>query len=159
MRFKTPEEKERFTRILAPLLRHPKVQEMKGFVQHGQVSTYDHCLQVAWLCFRWNIDKNLGADEETLLRSAMLHDFYLYDWHHKDGGSHDLHGFIHAKRAMDNAICYFDISPKEQSIIYSHMWPLNLNRVPASKEAWIVCLADKYASLAETLFLRDRAAR
>ena len=39
-------------------------------------------------------------------------------------------------------------------MIRSHMWPLNPERVPRSKEAWIVCVADKLVSLHETLFRR-----
>ncbi len=39
-------------------------------------------------------------------------------------------------------------------VIESHMWPLNLRSVPASREAWVVCIADKCASLYETLARR-----
>ena len=141
-------------RHLAPLLKHHEVKRMKGFIQHGSVSTYDHCRSVAHASFRLNRALHLHADEKKLVTGAMLHDFYLYDWHHKDGGTHDLHGFIHAGRAADNAEKYFHVGKEIQEIIRSHMWPLNLTRLPRTREAWIVCLTDKYCSLKETLFHR-----
>ena len=141
-------------RHLAPLLKHHEVKRMKGFIQHGSVSTYDHCKSVAHASFRLNRALHLHADEKKLVTGAMLHDFYLYDWHHKDGGTHDLHGFIHAGRAADNAEKYFHVGKEIQEIIRSHMWPLNLTRLPRTREAWIVCLTDKYCSLKETLFHR-----
>ena len=127
---------------------------MREFTQHGRVSTYEHCEKVADLSGRINRRLHLHADEETLLTVAMLHDFYLYDWHEDDGGSHDWHGFIHADRALDNARKYFRVSEETAHVIRSHMWPLNLTRVPRSREAWIVCIADKCVSVKETLFER-----
>ena len=85
---------------------------------------------------------------------ALLHDFYLYDWHDDDGGSHRLHGFTHPEQARQNAVEVFDIDEKEQEIIRTHMWPLTLSAIPKSREAAIVCLADKWCSLQETLFMR-----
>lgn len=96
----------------------------------------------------------IGADEEKLAVGALLHDFYLYDWHDDDGGSHRLHGFTHPEQARQNAVEIFDIDEKEQEIIRTHMWPLTLNAIPKSREAAIVCLADKWCSLQETLFMR-----
>ncbi len=140
--------------ILNPLTKDPAVLKMHSFIQHGRVTTYDHCLQVAGLSYRINCFLRAGCDEQSLVRGAMLHDFYLYDWHKKDNGTHDWHGFIHAKRALDNAEKHFTLTEKEKQIIYCHMWPLNLTRIPPCKEAWIVCFADKLVSIKETMFNR-----
>ena len=69
------------------------VQKMKQYPQHGRVSTYEHCLNVAKLSYDINRKLSMHADLHVLLTGAMLHDFYLYDWHSKDGGEHSLHGF------------------------------------------------------------------
>ena len=147
------EEKKNIQLILNGLDTDERVLKMKNFVQHGRVSTYDHCRSVVQLSYQINRRYHLHADERILLRAAMLHDFFLYDWHVKDN-SHRLHGFRHADRAVEHAVREFAISEDEKSVIWSHMWPLNLSRLPRSKEAWIVCLADKLVSLEETLFRR-----
>ena len=48
----------------------------------------------------------------------------------------------------------FNVNQDILQIIESHMWPLNITKIPKSKEAIIVCIADKYCALLETLFLR-----
>ena len=37
----------------------------------------------------------------TLIKGAMLHDFYLYDWHAQDNGEHRWHGYHHAEKARE----------------------------------------------------------
>ena len=130
-----------------------KVQEMKDFIQHGRVSTYEHCSSVAKLSYEIDKRLSLHSDLNVLLVGAMLHDFYLYDWH-KDDGTHPLHGFTHAKDACKNAKVYFNVDDRTGRVIANHMWPLNLLSVPKSREEWIVCVADKCVSLYETLFRR-----
>ena len=51
----------------------------------------------------------------------------------------------------------FGITKKEQNIIASHMWPLTFRHVPTCREAIIVCLADKYCAVVESMFQRSRA--
>lgn len=131
---------------------HALVQSMKKYLQHGSVSTYEHSLHVAKICY-W-IDKSipLKLDERTLLTSAILHDFYLYDWHSESVNRiNRLHGFRHPDVAAENAKKYFHITSKEENAIRSHMWPLTITKVPKSKEAWILCIADKYCAVQEIL--------
>ena len=57
-----------------------------------------------------------------------------------------------------NARNYFQITKKEQNIIRSHMWPLTFRHMPTCREAVIVCLADKYCAVVESMFQRARVA-
>ena len=127
------------------------VRQMRSFRQHGRVSTFDHCRNVAETSIRVNRRLHLHSDESALARGAMLHDFCLYDWHTPDP-SHRFHGFRHPERAVKNAVRLLGIGKKEQQIIRCHMWPLTITKLPRCREAWIVCLADKYCAVRETLF-------
>ena len=140
--------------LLEEYKRNPKVQEMIRYIQHGSISTYEHCVSVTRVSYWLNKRLHLGADEKTLVTGAFLHDFYLYDWHDTGDGSHRLHGYRHADRACDNAVKVFSVNKEIQKIIKCHMWPLNISRLPLTRAALIVCLADKYCSTIETFFMR-----
>ena len=149
------EENRALQELLAEFLNHGQIHEMKKYPAHGAVSTFDHSVRVAAASFLMNRRLHLRADERALVRGAMLHDFYLYDWHASDDGTHRLHGFSHPKRALENSRRYFRLDAREENIIRSHMWPLTLLHVPSCREAVIVCLADKWCSGQETLFKRN----
>ena len=127
-------ERERLSAILEQYDHHPKVQEMREFIQHGDVTTYQHCKNVVVVSCWINHRFHLGADETTLAVGAFLHDFYLYDWH-KQGSFHglrhlfEMHGFSH---------------------------PGSFRHIPTCREAVIVCLADKYCAIVESMFRRTR---
>ena len=87
-----------------------------------------------------------------LLRGALLHDYFLYDWHDPDP-SHRLHGFHHPARALGNALQDFSLDPVEQNIILRHMFPLT-PIPPKYREAILVCLVDKGCSLYEVFARR-----
>lgn len=128
---------------------------MRQYIQHGCVTTYEHCMRVAAISFWLNRRLNLGCDEVSLVRGAFLHDFYLYDWHepHPEAG---LHGFSHPAIALANAEQRYTLNDRERNVIRSHMWPLTLLTPPRCREAAVVCVADKMSSATETLFERQR---
>lgn len=143
-------DRKRIRKILYAYMTNEEVQSMKQYIQHGSTSTYEHCMNVVRLSYWLNHRFHLKADERSLLIGAFLHDFYLYDWHEKSDW-HRLHGFYHPFRACQNAKKFFEIGELEADIIENHMWPLTLRHVPRSREAAIVCLADKCCSLLETV--------
>ena len=125
------------------------VKSMKKYMQHGNTSAFEHSVKVVKLCYKIDQKFKLNANLKDLLLGAMLHDFYLYDWH-KRSLKYGLHGYNHSRIAMENAIRYFDVNENVQNMILTHMWPLNLTKIPKNKEAWILCLADKICSVEET---------
>ena len=139
------------------ILESESFQREKDYIQHGTTSTYAHSLCVAcmsvWLAVRKRHKRN-KVDMKSVVRGTLLHDYFLYDWHEKNE-YHNLHGYTHAKRAMENARRDFSITAKEAEIIYCHMFPLNISRVPHSREARIVCVADKMVAGSETLMIME----
>ena len=146
-------EKTDFSDLVDEISTDERCLRMKQYTQHGNVSTYDHCMNVARTSYRLGKLLRLRLNEKELVRGAFLHDYFLYDWHHHDGR---WHGFTHSDSAARNAAEDFDISPREENIIKSHMWPLTLRHLPRSREAAIVCIADKLCSAKETLFQRGK---
>ena len=82
---------------------HSKGMDMeKRFFQHGTVTVFDHSVAVALTCLQLAALLRLRTDTRSLVRGALLHDYFLYDWHIKEKGR-PLHGTHHARRAMKNA--------------------------------------------------------
>lgn len=127
---------------------------MKKYIQHGQISTYDHVISVVHLSFYLNRRFHLGASDSELVRGAFLHDFYLYDWH-ENGYIGRFHGLHHPEIALKNATERYALSSVECNIIESHMWPLTLFSIPKCRAAFIVCLADKICSCYETVVRKN----
>ena len=125
-----------------------KVQSMRGYLQHGDTTTLDHAIAVAYYSLMLDRKWNLNCDKSSLVRGALLHDYFLYDWHqpHKEYG---LHGFTHPFTALRNAVQDFNLNAVERNMIARHMFPL-VPIPPRYRESMIVCLADKFCSLNET---------
>ena len=144
--------KELFTRGRDILL-DPKAHQMKNFTQHGSTTVFEHCVSVAKfsLLMAYYLEKNLKikVDRDSLVRAALLHDYFLYDWHDKTVPGHNIHGFTHPRTACINADRDFGLNEVEKDIISKHMFPLTF-MPPRYRESVIVTLADKWCALCET---------
>ena len=114
----TIDEMQKFPEI-REILEHDLFHSMIHFRHHGNVSCYEHTMIVAVKTFI--IAKNQNLDFISATRGALLHDFYLYDWHINSPG---LHGFKHPYISLKNAKEYFPVNKIEKDAIKRHMWPL-----------------------------------
>ena len=134
----------------ADILENGNYLKEREFIQHGTTTTYTHSLCVTCISISLALKRNKPIDMRSLVRGALLHDYFLYDWH-ENNKYHNLHGYTHAKRSLENATADFKLNRIEREIIYCHMFPLNITRPPKSREARLVCMADKICASYETL--------
>lgn len=143
-----PEDSE-YLAIVHDILANEKIQSMKNYMQHGNVSCLEHSINVSYMAYCRC--KEQGLDAAAAARAGLLHDMFLYDWHHhrKETGNF-LHGLTHPYVALKNAEESFDLSEKEKNMILRHMWPLTVIP-PKYKEGFILMWYDKVAGFQETI--------
>ena len=139
-----------FRRVLREVLPRGRVAEMKKYISHSDVTVYRHCIKVAFTAYTLAVRYRIRCDLHALVRGALLHDYYLYDWHNPDKGFR-WHGLKHHRFALVNAEREFDLNDTERNIIAAHMFPLTFWSLPRCREAWLVTLADKKVAAEETL--------
>lgn len=122
----------------------------KKFIQHGKTSVYMHSVGVAYISCYLAEKYHLNVDYDSLIMGALLHDYFLYDWHDKENEHKRPHGFYHPSAALANAEMDFELNWRVKNIIKRHMFPLT-PIPPKCMEAWIVCIADKICSTKETV--------
>ena len=145
--------KKEIVKHLSALMQEGPIEENKNYIQHGDVTVFDHCIAVAEYSCRMAEFLHLSVNRKAMIRGALLHDYFLYDWHFKDlKNPHKLHGFYHPSRALHNAQKEYTLTKRQEDIIKKHMWPLTVVP-PMCREAWIVTAADKYCSFMETVHL------
>ena len=143
--------RERFDELSGPILKSGRLYKLASFTQHGTTSTLDHVIAVAYSSLAFAMNAGIDVDEYALVRGALLHDYYLYDWHDHEAAPDNWHGFTHPRHALNNAREDFpDLTSVEEDIILHHRFPL-VPVPPHTKEAWIVTTCDKLCSTAETL--------
>ena len=138
-----------FAEIVIEAMRGSRFAAEEEFIQHGNTSCLLHSIAVAYFCYRIAIKLGfLGFRLNELVRGALLHDYFLYDWHIEPKRSNGLHGFSHPFTAFYNALFDFDLSDVERDIITRHMFPL-VPLIPRYKESCLVSIVDKLCSLYE----------
>lgn len=115
------------------LLTLPEVIETRDHMHHS-IPKHDHLTRSVRMSF--HLSRWLRADLRTCVRAAMIHDI------NSRAGTLTTHGTVAARwaaaRGEDAAVCH---------AIESHMYPLG--PAPISREAWVLVLADKAASLGD----------
>lgn len=135
------------------ILQSENFRATRGHIQHGNVTVNNHCMNVAKYSIALSEKLHISCRQRELIRGALLHDYFLYDWHSREHVPlYKLHGFYHPGIALRNASKEYNLSPVEKEIIKKHMWPLTVVP-PTCREAWIVTSADKWCSLMETLHI------
>lgn len=149
---RTSQQKYIFNNAITDIVKHPAVLKMKNYPHHGVTNCYDHCFHVSYytylICLKLKLNYISGA------RAAMLHDFFLYDWHiHQKQTGQRFHGLTHPKKAYENASKYFNLNEIEKDCILNHMWPVTPLQFPKTMEGWVIVLSDKYCGLLEVFRL------
>ena len=140
--------------LAGDIVSHPQFQQLRTLQHHGAGNTvYDHSVAVARAAYAIARRMRLSGDETaSVVRAALLHDFFGYDWHgerfrrylRRYSGVKRLmrmHAFVHGPLAASRAKHTFGLSSRECEAIARHMFPLAA--MPRTRIAWIVTLADK----------------
>lgn len=134
-----------FFRCLGDAAKKSRLKRMNDYTQHGDTSCLLHTIAVAYYSER--LAGRFSKRRRELIRGALLHDYFLYDWH--DGlPERRVHGFTHPNAALRNALDDFELTDVERDIIKKHMFPLT-PVPPRYRESWAVCVVDKACSVYE----------
>lgn len=133
-----------FTEAVGPLALRPELRQIRRYSHHRNVNRYDHTVRVALLSYR--IARRLGLDARATARAAMLHDLFYHDRTCRPAGYHGWVVLNHPEEAAANARQITDLTPKEENIILSHMWPVS-RHAPHCREAVLVNLVDDWVAV------------
>ena len=145
----SPRRQKLLADTIRELAHEGRFYEEKAAMQHGCTTIYQHSIHVAYVSLFLMEKWHIPLDEISLVKGALLHDYFLYDWHENDA-SHRLHGFHHPNTALRNALRDYKLNKREENMIARHMFPLT-PIPPGCREAWLVCLTDKWCAMKETL--------
>ena len=119
--------------FVTDLLDHPKIVETQQHMHHS-ISKHDHLARTARISYK--LARLMRADIRICVRAAMIHDI------DSRLGTLTTHGRIAAAWAAAKGEC-----DEVCHAIETHMYPFGPK--PRTKEAWVVSLADKAASITD----------
>lgn len=131
-----------FEYIIKDILSNKEFCKTKEKVHHG-INRYDHLVRVAFYTFI--VTKFLRLNYIEATRAAMLHDFFI-DETLTETKYKALQN--HPKYALENAKKYYELTPLQEDIITSHMFPVTYTP-PKYLESWIVDIVDDIAGIYE----------
>ena len=133
-----------YKEIVNHILLSDEFNKIKKIEHHG-VTRFDHSLKASY--YSYKLAKTFKLDCEEVARGGLLHDFFLSN-EDRTASERFLSTFNHPKKAVKNATEIFNITKKEEDIIRTHMFPINL-AVPKYAESWLVSLVDKAVGISE----------
>lgn len=133
---------QEFLDIIEPITTNPEFQALKNIAHHG-LTRYDHCVRVAYGAYL--ISKTLHLNYVEVTEAAMLHDFFT-DEVKESGFVSRLQN--HPKFALENAKKYYNLTPMQEDIILTHMFPITFIP-PKYLESWIVDFVDDVVAVYE----------
>lgn len=142
-----------FLNLTGDLLKDDTVKSMKQYHHHKSVTTHFHSLFVAYTVFKM-CERLQRTDEREVVRAALLHDYYLYEWYTEK--HEEYHIWYHPKQAVKNIEKHFGtLSDMQRNMILSHMFPTCVE-LPKSAGAWLLTAADKRCAVADYMKLSKR---
>ncbi len=132
--------KKEFLERASNYLTNPAICKLKDSLHHRDKNRLEHVMEVAFYSFL--IAKKMCLDIDAVVKGAMLHDLFYYDWL-REGPR--LHGLRHPRISLENARKLYPLSKKEEDIIKKHMWPLTIIP-PCYLESFVVALVDSFCS-------------
>lgn len=137
-------EDNEYLKIVNNILENKEFSKMKQIEHHG-ITRLDHSLKVSY--YSYKIAKAMHLDYVETARGGLLHDFF-FSPEERNAKDRLLSTFTHPAKALQTANANFNLSKKEQDMIRSHMFPINIS-VPKYLESWIVSSVDKVVALNE----------
>ena len=130
---------KQYINIVKDILDNEQFKKLSDYPHHGD-NRKNHCIRVSY--YSYKIAKRINIDYKSVARAGLLHDFFLVDYK-KISLTDSISLLInHPKISLNNSKKYFDISKKEENIIYSHMFPIRIS-LPKNRESIIVNFVDK----------------
>jgi len=131
---------DKYIELTGDLLRHPDVQAMKTYNHHREVTTHFHSMYVSYTVMKM-CEALHPSEEREIVRAALLHDFYLYEWYTEK--HEEKHIWYHPKQSVKNIEARFGkLSDMQRNMILAHMFPMSYE-TPSSLGAWLLTAADK----------------
>ena len=144
---------DEFVAITGDLLSDELVKSMKSYRHHGDITTHYHSVYVSYnvmkVCEKMSVENT-----REIVRAALLHDFYLYEWYTEK--HEENHIYYHPKQSVKNIEEHFGkLTPVQKNMILSHMFPTCVE-LPKYRGSWILTLTDKRCATADYIKLSEK---
>lgn len=142
----------KYYNLVYDIINDNEFKKIDKCIHHG-ISRFDHSCRVSY--YSYKVSKVMGLNYKEVARAGLLHDFFLSENKTKKEKMKSM--FVHSKKSLKNSEKLFYLTDREKDIIYTHMFPLNINRVPKYMESWIVSLVDKTVAIYEFAYTFKRS--